>query len=71
MFVQLASLVFSSIFNVFREPFVKLIVRVEETRHDEVQEGPELYHHAIVFSAQNVRVLLRADLAWNFESVCQ
>lgn len=35
-------IVFSMAFNVFREPFRKLFVRVEERRHDEVQQRPKL-----------------------------
>ena len=71
MLVQLAALVFSGIFNVFREPFIELIVRVEEARHDEMQECPKLYQCTTVFSTRRVRELLNTDLAWSSESECQ
>ena len=31
-------------FNVLGEPFTKLIMRVEESRHDEVKQCPKLLH---------------------------
>lgn len=40
MLVEFATLVFSSILDVFRKPFVELVVRVEQTGHDEVQKRP-------------------------------
>jgi hypothetical protein len=33
----------SSSFNILREPFRELVMRVEQTRHDEMKQGPELY----------------------------
>ena len=41
--VELASLVLCGILNVLREPFVELVVRVKQGRHDEVEQGPQLW----------------------------
>ena len=38
--IQFTTLVLCSILNVFREPLVELIMRVEQTRHNEMQQGP-------------------------------
>ena len=38
--IQLTTLVLRSILNVLREPFVELVMGIEETRHDEVQKRP-------------------------------
>jgi len=37
VFVEFVALVLSSILYVFREPLVELVMRIEQTRHDEVQ----------------------------------
>ena len=37
MFVELVTLVLRSILDVLREPLVELVMRIEETRHDEMQ----------------------------------
>ena len=39
--VQFAAFILSRILDVLREPLVELIVGVEQTRHNEVQEGPQ------------------------------
>ena len=41
MLVETSAAQTSSTFDVFGEPFGKLVVRVEKTRHDKVKEGPE------------------------------
>ena len=40
MLVELAALVLSSVLDVLREPFVELVMGIEETRHDKVQKRP-------------------------------
>lgn len=40
--VLAAALLVSRILNVAREPLAELVVRVEETRHDEVEQRPKL-----------------------------
>lgn len=42
MLVELATFVLRSILDVFGEPFVELVVGVEQTRHDEMKQGPQL-----------------------------
>ena len=42
MLVELATFVLRSILDVFGEPFVELVVRVEQARHNEMQQGPQL-----------------------------
>ena len=41
VFVELAAFVLSSVLDVLGEPLVELIVGVKQTRHNEVQEGPQ------------------------------
>ena len=43
MLVQFAALVLGSILDVFGEPLVELIMRVEQAGHDEVQQSPEFW----------------------------
>ena len=40
MFVELAALVLGGVLDVLGEPFVELVMGIEETRHDEVQKRP-------------------------------
>ena len=40
--IQFTALVLRSILDVFREPLVELIMRIEQTWHDEMQQGPQL-----------------------------
>jgi hypothetical protein len=42
VFVELVALVLSSVLNILREPFVELVMGIEQTRHDEVQQCPKL-----------------------------
>ena len=42
MLVEPASLVFRGVLDVLGEPFVELVMRVEQTRHDEMQQRPQL-----------------------------
>ena len=37
MFVEFIALILCSILDVLREPFVKLVMGIEQTRHDEMQ----------------------------------
>ena len=41
-FIQLGGLVLGVPLDVLAEPLVELIVRVEQGRHDKVQQGPQL-----------------------------
>ena len=36
--------------DVFREPFIKLLVRVKQRRHDEMEQGPQLRQEIITVS---------------------
>ena len=40
--VEFAPLVLGSILDILREPLVELVVRVEQSRHDEMEESPQL-----------------------------
>ena len=42
MLVELAALVLRSILDVLGEPLVELVMRIEQTRHDEMQQRPKL-----------------------------
>ena len=42
MLVQFATLVLRSILDVLGEPLVELVMRIEQTRHDEMQQRPKL-----------------------------
>ena len=46
MLVQL-SLIHRVLFDVFREPFLKLLVVVEQLRHDEMEQSPQLSHRVL------------------------
>ena len=39
--VELAALILRCVLDILREPLVELVVRVEQARHDEVQESPQ------------------------------
>ncbi len=41
--IEVWRLLLSLVFNALGEPLIKLIVRVEQRRHDEVQQWPQLY----------------------------
>ena len=41
VFVELAALVLGRILDVLREPLVELVVRVEQARHDKVEQSPQ------------------------------
>lgn len=43
MLIELATLILSRVLNILREPLVEFIMRIEQTRHDEMQQGPQLY----------------------------
>ena len=66
--VQLAALVLSRVLNVLREPLVKLVMRVEQARHDEMKERPEFYK-IVDEKAGGKRCIYTTYLAWSFESV--
>ena len=40
--VELATFVLRSILDVLGEPFIELVVGVEQTRHDEMKQCPQL-----------------------------
>ena len=42
MLVQLATFVLCSVLNIFGEPFVELVMRIEQTGHNEMQKSPQL-----------------------------
>ena len=41
MFVQLATFVLCCVLDILREPLIELVVGIEKTWHNEVQQGPE------------------------------
>ena len=41
VFVEFVAFILSSILDVLREPFIELVMRIEQTRHDEVQQCPK------------------------------
>ena len=40
--VEPAALILRGIFNILGEPFIELVMRIEQAGHDEVQQGPQL-----------------------------
>lgn len=47
--------------NVLAEPLLELLERVEETRHDEVQERPELAHRVLDGRARQQQAITRSE----------
>lgn len=43
VFVEFVALILSSILNVLREPLIELVMGIEQTRHNEVQQCPQFY----------------------------
>jgi hypothetical protein len=50
MLVKL-TLVHRMLFNVFRKPFLKLLVIIEKLRHDEMKQCPEFCHRILDWSS--------------------
>jgi hypothetical protein len=47
MLVDLSLVCQRVLFNVLREPFLELLMGVEELRHDKVEKGPQLCHRVL------------------------
>lgn len=65
VFVELAAFVLSSVLDVLGEPLVKLIMRVEQAWHNEMQQSPQFYTRAT--STRDEVDGRYTHLAWNSE----
>jgi len=57
--VEFIALILCSILDVLREPFVELVMGIEQTRHDEMQQCPEFYTRG----TSEVQKLTRTELS--------
>jgi len=58
VFVEFITLILRGILDILREPFVELVVGIEQARHDEMQKCPKFYARG----TSETQKLLRTEL---------
>lgn len=59
---------FGVTFDIFGEPFVEFVVRIEHRRHDEMQEGPQFSHAVLNWSSAEEQSVSTIEAEQHFPS---